>query len=91
MIKPSNAFDEALNGNVSHTLTHQAECLVRKHPHFQGSSYPLEFRSFERVLVINGRVPSYYLKQLLQSSLSGINGIDRIINEVIVDYSMLGS
>ena len=44
-----------------------------------------------RVLVVSGRVPSFYLKQLLQSTLGNLDGIDRVINEVNVDYAKLGS
>jgi len=41
---------------------------------FAGTSYPISFESFEDVLVINGRVPSFHLKQILQSELSRMEG-----------------
>ena len=34
------------------------------------------------VLVLTGRVPTFYLKQTLQAALMGLPGIDRIENHV---------
>ena len=36
------------------------------------------------VLTLRGRVPTFYLKQMAQSVLSGIEGVDRIDNRVDV-------
>ena len=36
------------------------------------------------VLTVCGRVPSYYLKQVIQSLLTGIDGVERIVNDVDV-------
>jgi hypothetical protein len=41
--------------------------------------------SYEKgVLTLQGRVPSFYLKQVLQTTLKGIPGVDRIDNRVDV-------
>jgi hypothetical protein len=38
----------------------------------------------EGVLILEGRVPSFYLKQVLQTTLKGIPGVRRIDNRVDV-------
>ena len=75
----------------SDKIVRQARALIAAQPHFRGSSYPLSFHCYDRVLVVGGRVPSFYLKQLLQNTLASLVGIDRIVNEVDVDYAQLGS
>jgi hypothetical protein len=79
------------NSNSAEKLVRDARAIVADQPHFRGSFYPLSFHCYDRVLVVSGRVPSFYLKQLLQSTLANLDGIDRVINEVDVDYAQLGS
>ena len=44
------------------------------------------------VLSVSGRVPSYYLKQVVQSSLTGIDGVEQIVNDVdVVNIAGLSS
>jgi hypothetical protein len=33
---------------------------------------------------VHGAVPSFYLKQLLQTALSKVNGVERVANHVVV-------
>ncbi len=52
-------------------------------------TYALHFRevtyhSRDGVLILRGRVPTFYLKQVLQTLLCSLNGIDQIENEVDV-------
>ena len=58
--------------------------LLARHPHFQGRSSLFEFECDENVLIVRGAVPTFYLKQLLQSALTRIDGVDRIDNRVDV-------
>ncbi len=57
---------------------------------FQRSPYlPLrhvECRLHEGVLILRGRVPTYYLKQLAQSVGHSLKGIHRVVNELRVDF-----
>ena len=69
----------------------RAKVLVATQPYFRGTSYPLSFESFENVLVVSGRVPSFHLKQILQNELGRIEGVRRIVNQVVVEYAGLGS
>jgi hypothetical protein len=36
------------------------------------------------VLVLRGRAPSYFLKQIAQSAVVGIDGVRRIVNRIEV-------
>jgi hypothetical protein len=80
-----------MNTTSNEDIAVRAQTLIANNLYFRGASYPLSFESYEKVLVVNGRVPSYYLKQLIQSTLCGINGIEGIVNQVEVDYGTLGS
>jgi osmotically-inducible protein OsmY len=57
---------------------------------FQRSPYlPLrniECRLDDGVLVLRGRVPTFYLKQLAQSVGHSLKGIHRVVNELLVDF-----
>ncbi len=44
-----------------------------------------ECENHDGVLVLKGRVPSYYLKQLAQSLLRDIDGIRLVVNNISVD------
>ena len=59
---------------------------LEAHPAFRGwwakSSTHIEFNGNN--LVLNGRVPSWYLKQLLQEILRRVDGIGSVENRVMV-------
>lgn len=46
----------------------------------------------EGVLFIEGKVPSFYLKQTAQSLVQSIDGVDRVVNklEVVNSYGISG-
>jgi hypothetical protein len=73
------------------SLAEKAQALVAAQPYFRGASYPIRIQTFEKVLVISGRVPSFYLKQVLQSELARLDGVERLVNRIEVDYAQLGS
>lgn len=37
------------------------------------------------VLLLRGRLPSFYHKQLAQQAVAGVKGVSRIVNEIEVD------
>jgi hypothetical protein len=80
-----------LESKTPNSLSHRARLAIAGHPYFRGASYPIDIESFDNVLVITGRLPSFYLKQLLQSELSHLEGVQRVENRVEVDYRKLGS
>ena len=55
-----------------------------KHPHFRGRTHMFQIRSNGESLVLSGRVPTYYLKQLLQEVVKLVPDIGNIDNRVDV-------
>jgi hypothetical protein len=61
-----------------------ARLLLDQHPCFASRTRLFEFECTENVLIVRGRVPTYYVKQLLQTALMGLQGVERIDNQVDV-------
>jgi hypothetical protein len=55
-----------------------------RHCHFRGRVDGFQFEHHEGVLTVRGRVPTFYLKQLLQTALKRVDGVERINNQVDV-------
>ena len=66
------------------TVEQLARDLVASHGHFRGRADRFEFVHCDGVLVVQGSVPSFYLKQVLQCVLKNISGVRRIVNQVDV-------
>jgi hypothetical protein len=54
------------------------------HPHFRGRTSLLTIESIGGSIVVSGRLPSYYLKQLLQEAIRDIPDVASIDNHVEV-------
>jgi hypothetical protein len=65
-------------------IEEQAIKLVSRDPSLRACSTGLEFEHQQDVLIVRGRVPTFYLKQLLQTLLKRLNGAPRIENRVEV-------
>ena len=59
------------------------ERLNERCPHVT-SFRTMTFELTEGTLVLSGTLPTYYLKQLLQTALRDIDGVQRIVNRVQV-------
>jgi len=71
----------------SNSLEQRARARVEAHSLFFGRGKLFEFHCKEDVLVVRGCVPTYYLKQMLQSALKDLEGVRWIDNQVTVDPS----
>jgi hypothetical protein len=62
--------------------------LARKHlechPHFRGRLSGLEIQQRGRTLVLSGRLPTFYLKQLVQEAVRHLPGVQHVRNEIDV-------
>jgi hypothetical protein len=65
-------------------LAEAARAVLEGHTHFRGRADRFAFEEVEGGLVVVGTVPTFYLKQLLQSLLKDIEGVQRIVNRVDV-------
>ena len=64
-----------------------AQGLLESQPQFAGRSRLFKFEYNGDTLVIYGAVPTFYLKQILQSTLKALDGVRLIDNRVSVDPS----
>jgi hypothetical protein len=61
-----------------------AERAIGSHPHFRGRTNSICVECHQEALIVTGRMPSFYLKQLLQEVLRHVDGIEKIDNRVDV-------
>ena len=78
------AHDEPANGTMEKEIVSQARVQLRRHDHFRCHSDSIGIEFQEGRLVLMGRLPSFYLKQVLQTVLRGLPGVQRIDNRVDV-------
>jgi hypothetical protein len=69
---------------VGRQIEQTARAIVDAHSHFYRRANQFEFFSYDGVLVVRGNVPSFYLKQMLQTALQELRGTCRIDNQVAV-------
>jgi hypothetical protein len=68
----------------SEQIVKRAYSLLDAHAHFRGRATRFEFVYQEDILIVRGAVPTFYLKQVLQSALKEIEGVRMIENQVHV-------
>jgi len=66
------------------TVVVEAERRLHESHHFRGRCRNVDVDYESGVLVVSGAVPSFYLKQVLQSLLRNIDGVHRVENRVDV-------
>jgi osmotically-inducible protein OsmY len=64
------------------TVTQAAQDRLRQSAHAALREVTCEF--LEGVLVLRGRVPSFYCKQLAQETIGPLEGVVQIVNEIDV-------
>jgi osmotically-inducible protein OsmY len=77
MPRLSLATDPALNNLV--------DAALRRSPYFAHRA--VRFETAEGRVVLRGTVGSYYHKQMAQELLRRVDGVDRIENQLEVDWS----
>src|SRR5690349_9788770 len=65
-------------------IEYLARIQLDHHCHFRGRVDGFEFRNCDRVLTVRGRVPSFYLRRLLEKVLLRVDGVQSIDNQVDV-------
>ncbi|MGO8744546.1 MAG: BON domain-containing protein [Thermoguttaceae bacterium] len=59
---------------------------LEDHPHFRGRTHLLQIEATGGSIVVSGRLPTYYLKQLLQEVIKAIPDVAGVDNCVDVTY-----
>jgi hypothetical protein len=65
-------------------LSDLARQQLNKHPHFRGRSAEVFIEQRGNALRLSGRLPSFYLKQLVQEMLRHVPGVESVRNEIRV-------
>ena len=62
--------------------------VVRKHleshPHFRGRMSQVSIAQDGRTLCLTGRLPTFYLKQLVQEAVRHVPGVQNVVNQIDV-------
>ena len=72
-------------------IEEQARQILYANPYFISSGRRFEFRYEEDVLTVEGTVPTFHMKQLLQTALRKLHGIKRVDNRVSVEQFKLST
>jgi len=67
-----------------HDLSSLARQQLERHPHFRGRVNGVKIKHDGRNLYLSGRLPSFYLKQLVQEAVRHLPGVDFVYNEIDV-------
>ena len=59
---------------------------LERHPHFRGRASQFQVERIGGEVVLSGRLPTYYLKQLLQEAVKDIPDVAHIDNRVEVTF-----
>ena len=62
----------------------QANALLDQHPHFRGRRRWIQCDCKNRILYLDGRLPTFHLKQLAQEAVRNVQEIDQIVNRIVV-------
>jgi BON domain len=65
-------------------LTKLAREHLDRHPHFRGRLAGLCIEHRGRTLFLSGRLPTFYLKQLVQEAVRYLPGVTHVRNEIDV-------
>jgi hypothetical protein len=65
-------------------IEQRARKLLAQHSHFGCRADDFRYEYCDGALIVRGAVPSFYLKQVLQTVLMGLEGVALINNQVNV-------
>lgn len=69
-------------GNGANRVVEQAKLRIVHQPHLSVQRIWCEFDGGR--LVLRGQVPSFYHKQLAQTAVVGVEGVNQVVNEIEV-------
>jgi hypothetical protein len=84
IMEPSTCEHLTETSERAKEVAHRAYAMLEAHAHFRGRAGRFELVCQEDILVVRGAVPSFYLKQVLQTVLRDLDGVRRIDNQVQV-------
>jgi osmotically-inducible protein OsmY len=89
MQAPGQFLPTPLQIGVAHSLVVQAQALLRASSYRSLGAIVCDY--YRGALRLRGNVPSYYLKQIAQSLVLALPGVDRLHNELTVVWNSQSS
>jgi len=87
-----SARNEGPTSTSRSDLIHRARQALGKHSQLRASAKGCSLELQDGVLVVRGCVPSFYLKQMLQTVLKDLEGVQQIDNQVeVIGVNGLGA
>jgi osmotically-inducible protein OsmY len=80
LLQPAPAVELEDQANLSEMARH----LLANHPHFRGRVDDVAIDHEGRTLLLFGKLPTFYLKQLVQEAVRQVPGVQRIENHIDV-------
>lgn len=65
-------------------LIHRVDSAIRTNPHLNG--HKVFCKEDSGIVVLHGRVSSFFQKQIAQETLKRLDGVERIVNQLEVDW-----
>jgi hypothetical protein len=78
------ALAERTTTQTRSDLSTIARQYLESHPHFRGRSAGVSIAQEGSNLFVTGRLPSFYLKQLVQEALRHVPGVKYVYNQIDV-------
>lgn len=68
----------------SDDLLHRVDLAIKQNPHL--SRHQVFCQEEAGVVILHGRVSSFFQKQMAQESLKKLSGVEKVINQLEVDW-----
>ncbi len=66
-------------------LIHRVDNAIRSNPHLNGHQVCCQEEA--GIVILNGRVSSFFQKQMAQETLKRLDGVEKIVNQLEVEWS----
>jgi osmotically-inducible protein OsmY len=78
------AIEKQSANSTSEQLLCRVDSAIRENPHLSG--YHVFCQEESGIIVLHGKVRSFFQKQMAQETLKKLEGVERVINELEVDW-----
>ena len=85
-VSTPRSYDEGkeASSNPGWDLMHRVDSAIRQNPHLAGHQVFCQHE--QGIVVLHGRVKSFFQKQMAQESLKRLEGVEKVINELEVEW-----
>lgn len=70
--------------NSADDLLHRVDLAIKQNPHL--SRHQVFCQEEQGIVILHGRVSTFFQKQMAQESLKKLEGVEKVINQLEVDW-----